>query len=424
MPRDGARAKPDRRGCVRIDSDPYRAGPVWHDRGLVVGVRARTAEALAGRGRHVATLGRSFREGERVRNPVSLAPAPIARPRAFGESTIRADMPDGLVDAIDQLDKAGRRQALRVLAKTAETSGFKAACEAEEHILEGGRIPDEASADMLARRIAAGRLEGGSGPDLAAYDDLPARGAAWVAASDAMAERIVAAGRRCPPARAAPQGWASKGTPRQVEYLAGYLEAECQSRDAPRRASLLGRCALPQLKTFDGHGWDQTGWPGGFDRDDLVSLFFLGDHEDLVPMGGVGAGRTHMAEALCALCCQDARPARFLAASSLVMRPGRARDDARPGRELAQIGRADPLAMGELGFLPPGVDGARLLFQVISQAYEAQSVVLTTNPGSSRWGAVLGDDQMAAAVIDRVVHHGRLLQFKGEPYRVRHSLMQ
>lgn len=245
-----------------------------------------------------------------------------------------------------------------------------------------------------------------------------------MAASDAMAERIVAAGRRCPPARAAPQGWAGRGTPRQVERLAGHLEAERQSRDAPRRASLLGRRALPQLKTFDGYEWGQTGWPGGFDRDDLVSLSFLGDHEDLVPMGGVGAGKTHMAEAPCALCCRDARPARFLAASSLVTGLRRARDDARPDRGLAQIGRAGLLAMDGLGFLPPGVDGARPLFQVVSQACEAQSVALTTSPGFSRWGAVFGDDQMAAAVAGRVVHHGRPLQFKGESYRVRHSLMQ
>ena len=66
----------------------------------------------------------------------------------------------------------------------------------------------------------------------------------------------------------------------------------------------------------------------------------------------------------------------------------------------------------------------RLLFQVVSEAYERQSVVFTTNLEFSRWGAVFGDDQMAAAVIDRVVHHGRLLQFKGESYRVRHALMQ
>ena len=72
----------------------------------------------------------------------------------------------------------------------------------------------------------------------------------------------------------------------------------------------------------------------------------------------------------------------------------------------------------------PDADDARSLFQIFSDAYERQSVVITTNLEFSRWGAVFGDDQMAAAVIDRVVHHGRLLQFRGESYRVRHALMQ
>ena len=110
-------------------------------------------------------------------------------------------------------------------------------------------------------------------------------------------------------------------------------------------------------------------------------------------------------------------------ASSLVGRLRRARDEGRLDRELAQIGRAELLVVDELGFLPLDVDGARLLFQVVSQAYETQSVVFTTNLEFSRWGSVFGDDQMAAAVIDRVVHHGRLLQFRGESYRVRHALM-
>ena len=59
-----------------------------------------------------------------------------------------------------------------------------------------------------------------------------------------------------------------------------------------------------------------------------------------------------------------------------------------------------------------------------ADAYERQSVVITTNLEFSRWGAVFGDDQMAAAVIDRLVHHGRLVQFRGESYRVRNALMQ
>lgn len=218
--------------------------------------------------------------------------------------------------------------------------------------------------------------------------------------------------------------WAKKGTPRQIEYLADYLEAECDSRAAPKRANLPRRCALPQPKTFDGYEWGQTGWPEGFGRDDLLSLSFPEGHEGLVPVGDVGTGKTHMAEAPCVLACQRARPARFFTASSLVMRLRNARDEGRPGRELAQIGRAELLVMDELGFLPPDADGARLPFQVVSEAYERQPVVLTTNLESSRWGSVLGDGQTAAAVIDRVVRHGRPLQLRGESYRVRHAPMQ
>ena len=140
-------------------------------------------------------------------------------------------------------------------------------------------------------------------------------------------------------------------------------------------------------------------------------------------MGDVGTGKTHMPGAPCAPCRRTMRQARFLAASSLVMRPGRARDGGSLDRELAQLARAELLGIDELGFLPLDVDGARLLFQVVSESYERQSLVITTNLEFSRWGTVFGDDQMAAAVIDRVCHHGRLLRFRGESYRVRHALM-
>lgn len=242
--------------------------------------------------------------------------------------------------------------------------------------------------------------------------------------SDSTAEAVVEAGKRCSLTKSVLREWAQGGTPRQVEFLLGYLEAEAASRDASKRAALLRRCALPAPKTFDGYDWSCVSWPEGFGREDLLSLSFMDGREDLVLMGDVGTGKTHMASALCAECCERKVEARFFTASSLVMRLRRARDDGRLDRELAQIGRARLLVVDELGFLPLDADGARLLFQVVSQAYEAQSVVFTTNLGFSSWGDVFGDDQMAAAVIDRVVHHGRLLRFKGESYRVRHSLMR
>lgn len=228
-----------------------------------------------------------------------------------------------------------------------------------------------------------------------------------MAASEELARRVVEAGRSCSLTTAVLEEWSRLGTPKQVEYLAGYLEAERSSCEASKRATLLRRCALPAPKTFDGYDWSAVSWP-----------------EDLVLMGDVGTGKTHMASALCALACERRLEARFFTASSLVMRLRRARDDGRLDREAALIGKARLLVIDELGFLPLDADGARLLFQVFADAYERQSVVITTNLEFSRWGSVFGDDQMAAAVIDRIVHHGRLVQFRGESYRVRHALMQ
>lgn len=228
-----------------------------------------------------------------------------------------------------------------------------------------------------------------------------------MAASEELARRVLEAGRSCSLTTAVLEERSRLGTPKQVEYLAGYLEAERSSREASKRATLLRRRALPAPKTFDGYDWSTVSWPEG-----------------LVLMGDVGTGKTHMASALCALACERRLEARFFTASSLVTRLRRARDDGRLDREAAPIGKARLLVIDELGFLPLDADGARLLFQVFADAYERQSVVITTNLEFSRWGSVFGDDRMAAAVIDRIVRHGRLVQFRGESYRVRHALMQ
>ena len=162
-------ARADKRGYVEADGREYVAGPAWHGRRLLVGMRASTVEILADRGRRVAVLPRAFGGGPAVRNPLSLVPAIIARPRAFGESTIRRDMPAGLVEGIDRMDPAGRRRTLRSIGRASESSGFEAACEAALRVVEGGRVPDDASVDVLARRIAAGGSEAG-GADLSVYD--------------------------------------------------------------------------------------------------------------------------------------------------------------------------------------------------------------------------------------------------------------
>ena len=102
----------------------------------------------------------------------------------------------------------------------------------------------------------------------------------------------------------------------------------------------------------------------------------------------------------------------------------KAKQDNRLDRELAAIARNRLLIIDELGYLPIDIDGARLLFQVIADSYERRSIIFTSNLEFSRWGDVFGDGDMAAAVIDRVIHHGRIIRFTGESWRSTHSLMK
>ena len=165
-------------------------------------------------------------------------------------------------------------------------------------------MPDDATAGVLARRIAAGGAEAAGGAGLGVYDGFLKGGAMPVGGG--LARRVVDA-NSCPPTASVLGEWARRGMPRQVEYPAGYLEAERDSRDASRRARPLGRCGLPAPKAFDGYDWSAVSWPDGLGRDDLLSPAFLERREDLVLMGDVGTGKTHMASALCRLAC-DRRP--------------------------------------------------------------------------------------------------------------------
>lgn len=238
------------------------------------------------------------------------------------------------------------------------------------------------------------------------------------------AQNVIEVGRQSSLTGTVLAEWAEKGTPKQREFLHGLLQAEHESRQESRRAWLLAAARLPALKSLTGYDWSSVRFPDDYGREALVSLDFLNHAQDLVLYGDVGTGKTHLATALVAAACGQGIPARFFTTSSLVAQLRRAKDEDRLDRELASLAKNQLLAIDEFGYLPIDTEGARLLFQVIADGYEKRSLIITTNLEFSRWGTVFGDDNMAAAVIDRIVHHGRLLQFRGESYRVKHALMK
>lgn len=92
------------------------------------------------------------------------------------------------------------------------------------------------------------------------------------------------------------------------------------------------------------------------------------------------------------------------------------------GRLMSHLGRASLIIIDEIGFVPLHREGAELLFNVVAQTYERQSVIITSNLQFGQWNTVLGDNRLTAALIDRLVHHAHILAFEGESYRLQKAL--
>ena len=243
-------------------------------------------------------------------------------------------------------------------------------------------------------------------------------------AEKATAEQVMELSRNLPLTRSVLKQAVENATPGQLGFLAALFTAENASSAESKRNRLLRQAGFPQSKELDGYDWSMAAFPADWGREQLVSLEFIDRAEDLVLYGDVGCGKTHLAIAIGTLACRRGIPVRFFTASGLIMRLRKAKTDNRLDQELKAIGKADLLIIDELGYLPIDIDGARLLFQIIADSYERRSIIFTSNLEFGRWGDVFGDGDMAAAVIDRIVHHGRIIRFHGESYRNTHSLMK
>ena len=215
----------------------------------------------------------------------------------------------------------------------------------------------------------------------------------------------------------------TESTAGQMKIVLDMLELEQRIRWDRKRQKLFRKAAFPALKTFDGYDFSQVMFPEGYSKDDLLTLDFIDQAQDFVFHGQTGRGKTHLAIAIGVDAVRRGKLVRFFTTASLVMALLRANEEGELDRMLAEIDKADLIILDEFGYMPIDIEGGRLLFQVISNAYERRSVILTTNIESSRWGTFLGDDKLASAAIDRIVHHGRLVEFEGESKRMGASLM-
>lgn len=218
-------------------------------------------------------------------------------------------------------------------------------------------------------------------------------------------------------------GFLAQANAAQVRCVCDLVEHELEVRERNKRQRLFRKASFPQIKSFDGYDFSQVVFPQGYSSDDLMSLAFLDTAQDFVFYGQTGRGKTHLAIAVGSACVKAGRMARFFTTADLVLMLTKANREHTLEAMLKDIGRADLIILDEFGYVPLDIEGARLLFQVISDCYEKRSLVITTNIEFSKWGTIFGDDKLAAAAIDRIVHHGRLVEFNGTSKRMDRALM-
>lgn len=245
-------------------------------------------------------------------------------------------------------------------------------------------------------------------------------------ARKATAEQVMELSRNLPLTRSVLRRAVENATPGQLGFLAALFTAENASRAESKRNRLLRQAGFPQSKELDGYDRGMAAFPADWGREQLVSLEFIDRAEDLVLYGRRGHARRtsprhrhrhprlqagHTGQVLHRL-----RPDHAAA-------QGQNREQARPGTQDHRQGRPARHRTGP-ATCPSTSTAPGSCPRIIADSYERRSIIFTSNLEFGRWGDVFGDGDMAAAVIDRIVHHGRIIRFHGESYRNTHSLMQ
>ena len=204
-------------------------------------------------------------------------------------------------------------------------------------------------------------------------------------------------------------------------FLLRLCERELVDRQQRATERRIKAAKFPTLKTIESFRFDQQPSINEALIRELLTGEFLERRENVLLIGNSGTGKTHVATALGLAACREGRKVRFFGITSLVTQLMEAREDRKLERLLTQLGRQDLLILDELGYVPFTKAGAELLFEVVSRAYERQSLIVTTNLPFEQWPEVCGSERLTGAMLDRLTHRVHLVEANGESYRLRDS---
>jgi DNA replication protein DnaC len=207
------------------------------------------------------------------------------------------------------------------------------------------------------------------------------------------------------------------------EYLAQLIKGEIDLRHDRATARRIKNARFPVIKTLDQFSWS---WPKKINRMAIQNLFrlqFMEDKANVIFLGTVGLGKTHLAAALGYTACLAGKSVLFTTAVDAINTLAAAQAANRLKVELKKYLAPSLLILDELGYLPIDKHGADLLFQVISQRYERGSTVITSNRAYKQWPEIFNNDStLTSALLDRLLHHAETMVIEGPSYRMKNQI--
>lgn len=210
----------------------------------------------------------------------------------------------------------------------------------------------------------------------------------------------------------------------RYEFLLKILENEIHYREVKRVNRLIKQAKFHTLKTFKDYDFDDIKIPADLTIEGLKAGSFIEDKKNLILYGYTVTGKTHLATAIGLNACKQGKSVLFFRTATLVNQLSLAKKEGKLEKLFKKIQKADLIICDEWGYIPLDREGSQLLFQIISDCYEKKSLIITTNLEFSRWVNIFYDEQMTAALIDRLVHYSYLLIFDGDSHRIKNSLMK